>query len=85
MMFEAQLGSQKSNYDQLKPAQQIDMLRQIIQKDPSFKYQLIGVITGWMIPAEYTFYAQHKAEINKRILAMVIQRVQHQWANLQDN
>lgn len=81
MMFDAQLGNQKLNYERLLPAQQTALLRQVIQKDPSFKYQLVGVVTGWMTLTEYTFYVQHKTEINKRILAMIVQRVQNQWAD----
>jgi hypothetical protein len=39
------------------------------------KYQLIGQITGFLTNTEYQFYYSNKKEIDKRIFAMLLDRV----------
>jgi hypothetical protein len=39
------------------------------------KYQLLGQITGLLTNSEFQFYYSKKKEIDKRIFAMIIDRV----------
>jgi hypothetical protein len=39
------------------------------------KYQLIGQITGFLTNTEYQFYYSNKKEIDKRIFAMLLDRI----------
>ena len=39
------------------------------------KYQLLGQITGFLTNTEYQFYYSSKKEIDKRIFAMVLDRI----------
>lgn len=50
------------------------LIKGIISKT-EVKYQLLGQITGLLTKAEYQFYFSNKKECDKRIFAMIIDRV----------
>jgi len=50
------------------------LVKGIIAKT-EIKYQLIGQITGFLTNTEYQFYYSNKKEIDKRIFAMLLDRI----------
>jgi hypothetical protein len=50
------------------------LVKGIISKT-ELKYQLLGQITGLLSNTEYQFYSSSKKEIDKRIFAMLLDRV----------
>lgn len=48
--------------------------RQFIQKNVSFKSQLIGVVIGLFSSTEINYYLENKKEFNKRIIQMALER-----------
>ncbi len=50
------------------------LIKGIITKT-EIKYQLIGQITGFLTNTEYQFYYSNKKEIDKRIFAMLLDRI----------
>ena len=50
------------------------LVKGIITKT-EIKYQLIGQITGFLTNTEYQFYYSNKKEIDKRIFAMLLDRI----------
>jgi hypothetical protein len=50
------------------------LVKGIISKT-ELKYQLLGQITGFLTNTEYQFYYSNKKEIDKRIFAMLLDRV----------
>jgi hypothetical protein len=50
------------------------LIKGIISK-PELKNQLLGQITGLLTNSEFQFYSSKKKEIDKRIVAMIIDRV----------
>ena len=50
------------------------LIKGIVTKT-ELKYQLLGQITGFLTNTEYQFYYSSKKEIDKRIFAMVLDRI----------
>lgn len=50
------------------------LIKQTISKT-ELKYQLLGQITGLLTNTEYQFYSSCKKEIDKRIIAMLLDRI----------
>ena len=51
------------------------MVMKTATKNPSLKYQWIGMITGLLTNFEFDFYYNHKKELDKRIINMLVQRI----------
>ncbi len=52
-----------------------NLLMKTATKNPSLKYQWIGMVTGLLTNVEFAFYYQNKKEIDKRIMGMLAQRM----------
>ena len=52
-----------------------NLLMKSTTKNPSLKYQWIGMVTGLLTNVEFAFYYQNKKEIDKRIMGMLAQRM----------
>ncbi|MEN9322996.1 MAG: hypothetical protein RL699_776 [Bacteroidota bacterium] len=46
-----------------------------LQKDTPLRYTLVGVVLGLFTADELDFFIQHKNELSKRILTMLVQRL----------
>ena len=59
----------------LKKKEYID---QIIKKDRKMYHLLLGIIIGHITDSEYQTYIVNEKELNRRIVNMIIQRLQNQ-------
>ena len=50
-------------------------VKNVFAKNTGIKYQFIGMVTGLMTTEEFQFYILHKSDFDKRITAMVIERL----------
>ncbi len=57
-------------------------LEDAIKKDLRFKAMLQGVIIGLFSESEYVYYAEHEAELGRRMTDLLVQRYQSQIAEL---
>ena len=71
-----QFIKRKSVFFQLRPQQQADYIQQLIQRDQQFKQLLLGMVYGLFTTEEYRFFAQHQAELRRRITQLLLQRLQ---------
>lgn len=46
-----------------------------MQKDTALRNSLVGVVVALITEEEFTFYFEHKNDLNKRIVAMLCQRL----------
>lgn len=58
-----------------KGAARENFIKLRMQKDTALRNTLVGAVLGLLTEAELAFYLQHKNELTKRILAMLVQRI----------
>ena len=56
----------------------LKMIENIIQKDIKFRNTLKGIIIGLFTLEEYLLYTKHETSFNKRMIAMLIERLKSQ-------
>lgn len=77
-MFQNYLKQNKIDFDHLSVAHKLLSLENAIQKDMKFKHELKGIILGIFTLEEYQFYVLNAANLNKRIMTMLIERIKSQ-------
>ena len=80
-LFKAQVESQKIIISEIQEIKVLHFIETTIKRDNSFKALLIGITIGLFDENELRFYLNHKSEINKRLVNMLIERVRSQWVN----
>ncbi|GAB3655060.1 hypothetical protein GCM10027594_28400 [Hymenobacter agri] len=59
----------------LRPTDQHHQLSELLTRNTKLRYTVVGLISGQFTAAEYAFYRQHRAELNRRLLEMALRRV----------
>ena len=57
---------------------QLDYIENAIHKDQKFRNALKGIVIGQFTMEEYTVYTQNSSKLNKRMMYLVITRLQDQ-------
>ena len=70
-----------SNFRELGVQQQHTFIKQQLSKNNTLKNQLIGCVIGLLDEVELQYYQQNIQDYNKRINAMIEQRVLDQYRN----
>ncbi|MEH6771140.1 glyoxalase [Maribacter arcticus] len=76
--FENYIKKMKNTYYELKLEKRMIYITKSIQKDIKFRNSLKGMITGQFTIEEYELYVQNSSALNKRMMNMVIKRLQDQ-------
>lgn len=61
-------------------AGQARLIAGLLARNVKLRYTIIGLVTGLFTSDETTFYRQHRAELNRRLLELATRRVQDQLA-----
>ena len=69
------LINNKKRFEDFSTLKKIEILTLIFKKDNSLKTELKGIIIGHFTTDEFLIYCTNKTEFNKRILAMIHQRI----------
>lgn len=72
------LEKRKVKWAQLNEQQRLQQIQDSIGKDNKLRGLLLGCILGQFTASELTYYLENEAEINRRISALLIQRLQDQ-------
>lgn len=75
-LFFNSLNSKRIDISNLSDSKKKELIRNIITKDNGLKKFFLGVIIGHFSNKELTFYFKFSREINKRIIQIIIQRLQ---------
>ena len=75
-LFNNYISNRKIEFNKLKSEVQENKINSILTKDINFKNILIGSIIGHLNENEIKIYLKSKSELNKRIIQMVMQRLQ---------
>jgi len=73
--FSDYLYSKKCRFDNLTQLKRKAFIDAAFKKDTSFKSELKGIVLGHFTVIEYTIYCSNKSDFNKRILAIIKQRI----------
>ena len=65
-------------FERFAPDDQRERLVQMIRQDARLKGLLLGVVLGALTADELAFYLEHEAEVRRRILALLAERVRSQ-------
>jgi hypothetical protein len=64
-----------ANFHAFDSTKKTELITNFFQKNTAFRNQLLGMLLGNISAEEMTFYLGQKRELNKRFLAMALQRV----------
>lgn len=77
-VFQNYIGKRKNRFYELTLEERMDYVTHAIQKDLKFRNSLKGMIIGQFTVGEYDTYIQNSSALNKRMMAVVIKRIQDQ-------
>lgn len=77
-IFEHYCDKRKGVINKLSDKEKSIYIEQTIKKDMKFKHYLEGIITGMFTLEEYDRFRQNEAELTKRMVNMMVQRLQNQ-------
>ena len=61
---------------------QMDYIEDVMKKDPRIRNSLIASVVSLFTIEEYEFYRKHKTDTNKRIVGMIVRRLEGQLEHL---
>lgn len=74
-LFNACLSRNKVLFEELSTEEKETKITQLFQKDLSFKNQSLGAVLGMLTLEEYRTYSEESSAYNRRIIAMLKQRI----------
>ncbi|GAB5473487.1 MAG: hypothetical protein Mars2KO_15860 [Maribacter sp.] len=77
-VFQNYIVKRKNRFYELPLEDRMAYITHAIQKDLKFRNSLKGMIIGHFSVEEYERYIAHSSALNKRMMAMVIKRIQDQ-------
>ncbi|MDX1365888.1 MAG: glyoxalase [Arenibacter latericius] len=72
------IAKHKNGFYDLSPEKRLLFIENSIQKDIKFRNSLKGILIGQFTEEEYELYIQNSSALNKRMMNMVIARLQDQ-------
>lgn len=76
--FQNYIKKMKNTFYELKLEKRLDYIAKSIQKDIKYRNSLKGMIIGHFTVEEYENYIQNSSALNKRMMNMVVKRLQDQ-------
>lgn len=73
--FEHFIVENKIDFSLIKYSHKITKVHDLFKTNIQFKQFYMGFIVGYFTTDEFNFYVQNKKEVNKRIIAMLIERI----------
>lgn len=77
-VFKNYIAKRKNLFYQLTPEKRLDYVTHAIQKDLKLRNSLKGMVIGQFTIVEYETYLKSPSAVNKRMLNLVIKRIQDQ-------
>ena len=73
--FKEYLLTKKFRFDEVSNIKKNEFLTTAFKKDNSLKIELRGIVIGQFTTDEFAIYRTNKSDFNKRIMAMIQQRI----------
>ncbi len=78
-VFQHHLLQRKVDLDQFPQPQRREKMEQLLQKDNRLRELLRGCVIGHFTMEEWQYYAENTGEINKRIMALLGQKLRKEY------
>ena len=78
-IFKNYCNKRKSTFYKLSDKEKMIYIDQAVRRDMKFKHYLEGIITGLFTVEEYNTFMENEEELTKRIINLLIQRLQSQF------
>ncbi len=78
IVFKQQLVRRKINFEKMDLADKKVLITKFLKEDIQFKPMYLGLVIGHFTKEEADFYFNNESESSKRILSMLIERIQSQ-------
>jgi hypothetical protein len=78
-IFKTYVDKRKSTFYKLSEKEQMIYIDQSVRKDMKFKHYLEGIITGMFTLEEYAKFIENEEELTKRMINLLVQRLQNQF------
>lgn len=75
-MFATHIRRRKNAYFQMAPAARLEWISNAVRADQRFRNLLVGTVVGHFTLAELQTFEAHEAECARRLVNMIIQRLQ---------
>jgi hypothetical protein len=75
-IFKNQLKRRKVNFERMDLADKKLLINRFLKEDNHFKALYLGIIIGHFTNEEADFYFEYESESSKRIMTMMIERIQ---------
>lgn len=85
LSFQNYLRVNKINFNSFTVDKKVALIENSIHKDSKLREILKGIIIGLFTSNEYSLYATNSSNFNKRIISMLIERLQSQIQLLEIN
>ncbi len=76
--FQNYISKRKNAFYELTLQKRLDYIAHAIQKDLKFRNSMKGMVVGQFTVPEYELYTRNSSALNKRMMNMVIKRIQDQ-------
>jgi len=76
LLFNTESEKHKTNMKLLSILEQKIFIKNLIQKNLVLKNQFLGIVIGMFTQGELEIYLKNTAEHNKRIINMIVQRIE---------
>ncbi|HET8838421.1 MAG TPA: glyoxalase [Flavobacteriaceae bacterium] len=76
MAFRNYIQKHKNVFYDLSVEKRLEYVEHAIQKDIKFRNSLKGMVLGQFTSQEYSFYIQDSSALNKRMMGIVIEKIQ---------
>lgn len=77
-VFGAYLNKRKNTFAQMATPDQLTYIDHTIRQDQKFKNLLVGLIVGHFTAEEWQLFRADEAELTRRLITMMVQRIQDQ-------
>ena len=77
-VFQNYIAKRKNHFYELTLEKRLDYITHALQKDLKLRNSIKGMIIGHFTVEEYDSYIQNSSALNKRMMSMVIKRLQDQ-------
>ena len=78
LAFKNHIKKRKNVFQELKPEKKALYIKNTIQKDIKLRSSLKGMVIGYLTLDEYQEYIKNSSALNKRMMNMIIKRLQDQ-------
>jgi hypothetical protein len=85
LSFQNYLSVNKINFNSFTVDKKVTLIENSIHKDSKLRDTFKGIIIGLFTSNEYSLYATNSSNINKRIITMLVERLQSQIQLLEIN